>query len=71
MAERIAADLASVTGRKEGRAGLDKLLASRNVDLVTFRDWQKIEAAEAARAREGNPREKFVAIEDMLGARKG
>ena len=71
VAERIAADLASVTGRKEGRAGLDKLLASRNVDLVTFRDWQKIEAAEAARAREGNPREKFVAIEDMLGARKG
>jgi NADPH-dependent glutamate synthase beta subunit-like oxidoreductase len=71
VAEKIAADLASVTGRKEGRAGLDKLLATRNVDLVTFRDWQRIEAAEAARAREGSPREKFVAIEDMLGARNG
>ena len=69
VAERIAADLASGGGRKEGRAGLDRLLASRGVDLVTFRDWQKIEAAEAARAREGSPREKFVAIEDMLGAR--
>ncbi|HYI64596.1 MAG TPA: FAD-dependent oxidoreductase [Allosphingosinicella sp.] len=71
VAEKIAADLASVGGRKEGRAGLDRLLESRGVDLVTFRDWQKIEAAEAARAREGSPREKFVAIEDMLGARKG
>ena len=71
MAEKIAADLASVGGRKEGRAGLDKLLAARNVDLVTFRDWQRIEAAEAARAREGSPREKFVAIEEMLGARNG
>lgn len=71
VVEKIAADLASVTGRKEGRAGLDKLLASRNVDLVTFRDWQRIEAAEAARARDGSPREKFVAIEEMLGARNG
>jgi ferredoxin--NADP+ reductase len=71
VAEKIVADLASVSGRKEGRAGLDKLLATRNVDLVTFRDWQRIEAAEAARAREGSPREKFVAIEEMLGARNG
>jgi ferredoxin--NADP+ reductase len=69
VAERIAADLAGGGGRKEGRAGLDKLLESRGVDLVTFRDWQRIEAAEAARAREGSPREKFVAIEEMLGAR--
>jgi NADPH-dependent glutamate synthase beta subunit-like oxidoreductase len=71
VAEKIAADLAGGGGRKEGRAGLDRLLESRGVDLVTFRDWQRIEAAEAARAREGSPREKFVAIEEMLGARKG
>jgi ferredoxin--NADP+ reductase len=71
VAEKIVADLASVGGRKEGRAGLDKLHAARTVDLVTFRDWQRIEAAEAARAREGSPREKFVAIEEMLGARNG
>jgi NADPH-dependent glutamate synthase beta subunit-like oxidoreductase len=70
VADRIAADLASVTGRKAGRDGLDKLLAGRGVDVVTFQDWQRIEAAEAARAREGSPREKFVAIEEMLGARK-
>jgi NADPH-dependent glutamate synthase beta subunit-like oxidoreductase len=71
VADRIAADLASVTGRKAGRDGLDTLLAGRGVDVVTFQDWQRIEAAEAARAREGSPREKFVAIEEMLGARNG
>ena len=51
-----------------GRAGLDALLDRRGVDLVTFRDWQRIEAAEAARAREGSPREKFVAVAEMLAA---
>jgi NADPH-dependent glutamate synthase beta subunit-like oxidoreductase len=69
VAERIAADLGGSGARKEGRAGLDRLLESRGVDIVTFRDWQRIEAAEAARAREGSPREKFIAIEEMLGAR--
>jgi NADPH-dependent glutamate synthase beta subunit-like oxidoreductase len=69
MAEKIAAGLGPGGGRKEGRAGLDALLAARNVDIVTFRDWQRIEAAEAARARSGSPREKFIAIADMLGAR--
>ncbi|HST36580.1 MAG TPA: FAD-dependent oxidoreductase [Allosphingosinicella sp.] len=70
VAERIHADLGPGNSRKAGRPGLDALLASRNVDIVTFRDWQRIEAAENARAREGNPREKFVLIEEMLGARK-
>lgn len=69
VADKIHADLESTTGRKEGRAGLDRLLGERDVDLVTFRDWQRIEAAEAARAREGSPREKFVAVAEMLGAR--
>jgi len=71
VAEKIAADLGPGNSRKDGRAGLDRLLESRHVDIVTFRDWQRIEAAEAARAREGSPREKFVAIEEMLGARQG
>jgi ferredoxin--NADP+ reductase len=69
VAERIAADLGGSGGRKEGRAGLDRLLERRGVDIVTFRDWQRIEAAEAARAREGSPREKFVAVVEMLAAR--
>src|SRR3546814_9210075 len=53
VAERIKADLSDESGRKEGRPGLDALLESRGVDIVTFRDWQKIEAAEDARARKG------------------
>ncbi|MDQ4086692.1 MAG: FAD-dependent oxidoreductase [Pseudomonadota bacterium] len=68
VAEKIAADLGPGASRKQGRAGLDRLLDSRGVDIVTFRDWQRIEAAEAARAREGSPREKFVAVAEMLGA---
>ncbi len=68
IVEKIAADIADDSG-KRGRAALDELLASRGVDVVTFRDWQRIEAAEVARARVGSPREKFVAMDDMLGAR--
>ena len=68
IAEHIAADLPDASG-KAGRAGLDSLLGDRKVDVVTFRDWQKIEAAEIARARNGAPREKFTSIEEMLGAR--
>ncbi len=68
IAEHIAADLGGKSG-KSGRSGLDALLAERGVDVVTFRDWQKIEAAETARARDGAPREKFVSVAEMLGAR--
>lgn len=66
--ERIAAE---VTGdrRKQGRPGLDALAASRGLDVVTFRDWRRIEAAEIAGAREGSPREKFVDVAAMIAAR--
>jgi NADPH-dependent glutamate synthase beta subunit-like oxidoreductase len=70
IAEKIAADLTGESG-KLGRPGLDALLAGRGVDVVTFRDWQKIEAAEIAAARDGSPREKFTSIEAMLAARTG
>ena len=68
VAEEIAADIPNDTG-KPGRKGLDALLSERGVDLVTFRDWQGIEKAEIARAREGAPREKFTSIAEMLAAR--
>jgi NADPH-dependent glutamate synthase beta subunit-like oxidoreductase len=68
VADLIAADIGDGS-RKQGRPGLDTLLESRNVDVVTFRDWQKIEAAETGRAREGSPREKFTRVEEMLRAR--
>jgi len=65
--EAVAEDIGS-GGRKEGRPGLDRLLADRGVETVTFRDWKKIEEAEIARAREGSPREKFTDIADMIAA---
>jgi ferredoxin--NADP+ reductase len=71
VAERIAADLGGGGGGKEGGAGLDRLLGERRVRPVAFADWQRIEAAEAAQARAGSPREKFVRIEAMLAALGG
>lgn len=68
IADKIAVDIGDGSG-KEGRAGLDALLAGRGVEVVTFRDWQKIEAAEKAAAREGSPREKFTSIDALLAAR--
>jgi ferredoxin--NADP+ reductase len=69
IAEKIAEDIGGGSG-KAGRPGLDALLAGRGTDVVTFRDWQKIDAAEIAAARVGAPREKFVSVDGMLGARK-
>ena len=69
-AENIAADIGEGAG-KAGRTGLDALLEARKVDIVTFRDWQKIEAAETARARPGAPREKFASIAEMMSTLGG
>lgn len=71
VVEKIEEDLASgALGRagKSGRAGFDELAAQRGLDIVTFRDWKKIEEAEEAAARAGSPREKFVDIEAMIRA---
>jgi ferredoxin--NADP+ reductase len=69
VAEKIAAVLGDGGSAKTGGEGLDALLKQRGTDVVTFQHWQQIEAAETARAREGSPREKFIAIAEMLGAR--
>ena len=55
---------------KRGRPGFDTLAEARALDVVTFRDWKKIEQAEEKAAREGAPREKFVDIEAMIRARR-
>jgi ferredoxin--NADP+ reductase len=68
VAEKIFAELGAGDGGKAGAPGLDTLLHARGVEPVAFRDWQRIEAAETARARPGSPREKFASIADMLGA---
>ncbi len=65
--DRIAEDFGS-GGRKQGGAGFDALATARGLKLVSFTDWKKIEEAETARAREDAPREKFVRLDDMIGA---
>ncbi|MEN9717626.1 MAG: hypothetical protein RIQ99_504 [Pseudomonadota bacterium] len=70
--ERIAEDYAAGAlgdGGKSGRPGFDALAAQRGLDVVTFRDWKKIEAAEEGRARDGSPREKFVDVAEMIRAK--
>jgi NADPH-dependent glutamate synthase beta subunit-like oxidoreductase len=67
IAEKIIAEVAADSG-KLGRAGFDRLAAARGVDVVTFRDWQHIDRAEIANARDSAPREKFVDIDSMLAA---
>jgi NADPH-dependent glutamate synthase beta subunit-like oxidoreductase len=66
--DAVAQDIGEGTG-KSGRPALDALLTARKVDIVTFRDWQKIDEAEISNARQGAPREKFVAVTDMIAAR--
>ena len=71
IVERIAEDIkagALPGGGKQGRAGFDVLAEARGLNVVTFRDWKKIEEAESARAREDSPREKFVTVAEMIGA---
>ena len=72
VVDLIAEDLASGnlgSGAKKGREGFDKLAEERGLDIVTFRDWKKIEEAEETAAREGAPREKFTDIKAMIRAR--
>lgn len=71
VVDKIAADFADGilgSGGKQGRAGFDALAGERALDIVTFRDWKKIEEAEERAAREGAPREKFVDVEAMIRA---
>jgi len=54
-------------GPKTGADGLIALLQSRAVRVVSYADWQKIDAAEVRRGETaGKPREKFARVEEML-----
>lgn len=56
-------------GGREGHGGLDRIAAERNLDIVTFRDWKKIEAAEEHAADdEDAPRIKFADVDEMIQA---
>jgi ferredoxin--NADP+ reductase len=54
--------------RRGGKAeAVDALLAGRGVRVTTWSDWQRLDAEEQARgAPAGRPREKIVAVEEML-----
>jgi len=73
VAVKIHEDIASGAlgaEHKQGRAGFDALAEARGLEVVTFRDWKKIEEAEERAAREGAPREKFVDVAAMIRARE-
>ncbi len=65
--EKVAEDVGE-GGGKPGRSGFEALAEERGINYVRFTDWQKIDEAEIANAREGAPREKFVAIDRMIEA---
>jgi NADPH-dependent glutamate synthase beta subunit-like oxidoreductase len=69
VARRLVAEVPAA-GR-QGRAGLDRLLAERGIRAVDFAAWQRIDAAERARAMPGRPREKIVGLADLLAAAAG
>ena len=53
---------------KSGAQALFPLLEERGVQVVTYDDWQKIDAAEIKRGQpKGKPREKFTRVAEMLG----
>ena len=64
--KQIIADLSPSS--KKGRDGLLALMKERNVRVVTFDDWKKIEEVEKANAKPPAPRKKLVTIDDMLAA---
>lgn len=69
VAEQIAAAMApGSSSDRTGVAGLKALLAERGVMPTDYDDWRKIEEQEAANARPGSPREKFVRTDHWLNA---
>ena len=67
VAEQIAGAMPPGSdGGKAGGAGLEALFKERGIATTSFDDWRAIEAAEAAAARPGSPREKLVRPADWL-----
>ncbi|MEO6434043.1 MAG: FAD-dependent oxidoreductase [Sphingomicrobium sp.] len=69
VADQIAVAMpAGSEGERGGSDALTALLDSRGVKPTDYADWHRIEAQEAANARPGSPREKFVRVEHWLSA---
>ncbi len=69
IVEKIAEDIRHGAGKKGG-AGFDAIAQARDLDIIEFHDWQQIDRAETERARTDAPREKFVHVDEMIGAAK-
>ncbi|KAI9074781.1 hypothetical protein K1719_043258 [Acacia pycnantha] len=62
----------SSTLPKQGREGLRQLLHDRNVKIVSFSDWEKIDSEEKRRGSTINkPREKLATWEELLKTASG
>ncbi|OBB61932.1 ferredoxin [Mycobacterium sp. 852013-51886_SCH5428379] len=53
------------------RGELDRLVRSRQADVVDAAGWRAIDAAEIARGGDTRPRSKFTTVADLLGAAAG
>ena len=53
---------------KLGRIALTSMLKERNVRIVNYQDWQKIDEAEMTAASNQAPRKKFVTVKEMISA---
>ncbi len=51
---------------RAGRAGLNKIVQERDLKIVTFADWKKIDEAETEAAANGAPRVKFASVDEMV-----
>jgi ferredoxin--NADP+ reductase len=69
-AKNVLADLQSLTPcERPDRAAVLDFLASKGVRVISYDDWRRIDAAEIERGkRVGKPREKFVAVQEMIEA---
>lgn len=65
VAEHVASDFAD-GGKKPGRDALLDLLKQRNIRIVRFDDWKRLEQAEIDRADDTAPRKKFTDIKEMI-----
>ena len=69
VADQVAVDMPpGSSSHRPGAEGLKKLLEERGIMPTDYDDWRKIEETETGRARAGSPREKFVRVEEWLGA---
>lgn len=64
IANKILAET-SASG-KTGRTGLDAIIKERDLRIVTFQDWKKIDAAEIEAATGDAPRAKFSDLDELV-----